>query len=160
MVEFVNKWPETYKKGMIDTLAALSTKTKDNFFYVYDGGYKGCFKIKDNFELAMNDDFNTPLATAEMLASLKVINKIIVSNNKNLIAQANALVNMFEKVLGLVFKSEEKVAKKTESTNDEKLLDLISSVREKLRANKNFELSDYIRDELNKLNININDKKI
>ena len=49
VVEFVNKWPETYKKGMIDTLAALSTKTKDNFFYGYDGGYKGCFKIKDNF---------------------------------------------------------------------------------------------------------------
>lgn len=49
VVEFVNKWPETYKKGMIDTLAALSTKTKDNFFYGYDRGYKGCFKIKDNF---------------------------------------------------------------------------------------------------------------
>ena len=49
VVEFVNKWPETSKKGMIDTLVALSIKTKDNFFIGYDGGYKGCFKIKNNF---------------------------------------------------------------------------------------------------------------
>ena len=49
VVEFMNKWPETYKKGIIDTLATLSTKTKDNFFIGYDGGYKGCFKIKNNF---------------------------------------------------------------------------------------------------------------
>ena len=50
VVEFDNKYPfPNYLKGMIDTLAALSTKTKDNFFYGYDGGYKGCFKIKDNF---------------------------------------------------------------------------------------------------------------
>jgi hypothetical protein len=48
VVEFVNKWYEPSKKG-IDTLAALSIKTKDNFFYGYDGGYKGCFKIKNNF---------------------------------------------------------------------------------------------------------------
>ena len=49
VVEFVNKWYEPSKKGIIDTLATLSTKTKDNFFIGYDGGYKGCFKIKNNF---------------------------------------------------------------------------------------------------------------
>ena len=48
VVEFVNKWYEPSKKGIIDTLAALSIKTKDNFFYGYDGGYKGCFKIKNS----------------------------------------------------------------------------------------------------------------
>lgn len=48
VVEFVDKWPgNTYK--ITDTLAALSTKTKDNFFMGYDGGYKGCFKVKNNF---------------------------------------------------------------------------------------------------------------
>ena len=35
-----------------------------------------------------------------------------------------------------------------------------SCFREKLRASKNFELSDFIRDELSKLDITIKDKKI
>ena len=118
-------------------------------------------QLKNNFESAMNDDFNTPLATSEMLASVKVISKIIDSGNIGILEQANSLVNMFEKVLGLEFFAQNEAIKEEKSSTDEsKLLDLISIVREKLRANKNFELSDYIRDELNRLNINITDKKI
>jgi len=50
--------------------------------------------------------------------------------------------------------------KEETKSNDEVLLNLISNIREKLRANKNFEMSDYIRDELSKLDITIKDKKI
>ena len=35
-----------------------------------------------------------------------------------------------------------------------------SAIRDKFRAEKNYAMSDYIRDELNKLNISISDKKI
>ena len=65
---------------------------------------------------------------------------------------------MVEDVLGFEFKFD--IMKEETKSNDEVLLNLISNIREKLRANKNFEMSDYIRDELSKLDITIKDKKI
>ena len=115
-------------------------------------------EFKANFISAMCDDFNTPLAIAEVLKISKFANMILQSNDSKLAKETNNLIKMIEDVLGFDFKFDIIV---TETNgNDEKLLDLISAVREKLRANKNFELSDYIRDELAKLDVTIKDKKI
>ncbi len=114
--------------------------------------------IKNNFISAMNDDFNTPVASAELIRFGKIANKVLESNNSNLILQANSLIKMFEDVLGFDFKCD--IVKKECSSNDEKLLGLISNIRDKLRVAKNYELSDYIRDELGKLDISISDKKL
>ena len=112
--------------------------------------------VKSRFEEAMNDDFNTPVATAELLAFAKLASKILTSNDKNLVLQANILIKMFEDVLGFDFKCDTI----KEETNNDDILNLLSSIREKLRAEKNFAMSDYIRDEMTKLNINVSDKKI
>ena len=82
--------------------------------------------------------------------------------DENLAMQANSLISMFSNVLGFTFKSQEVAEVSSEESNNdsEKLLALIGEIRDKLRADKNYALSDYIRDELNKLNINISDKKI
>lgn len=115
-------------------------------------------EIKDNFEKAMADDFNTPLAIAEVLKLAKVANQI---NNLQDSAQAkelNNLIKMVEDVLGFDFKSAIMVAET--SSNDEKLLEIISNVRNKLRADKNYALSDFIRDELVRLEIDVKDNKI
>lgn len=114
-------------------------------------------KAKANFEAAMDDDFNTPVATAELLAFAKIAAKIAASEDKNLAMQANVLVKMYEDVLGFDFKCD---TIKAEANSDGQVLEVLSAVREKLRAEKNFAMSDYIRDELNKLNINVSDKKV
>ena len=113
--------------------------------------------IKNNFESAMADDFNTPLAIAEVLRFSKVAGKIVSNSDKKLAAQANILVKMIEDVLGFDFKFD---IIKEDKSNDEGLLELISNIRAKLRANKDFAMSDYIRDELAKLDISISDKKL
>jgi len=97
-----------------------------------------------------------------MLAFSKIASKIIDSNNADLIKQANTLVKAFEEILGFDFTSNDTTTetKNDVANNEEKLLDLISTIRAKLRAEKNFALSDFIRDELSNLNINISDKKI
>lgn len=118
--------------------------------------------IKNAFLNAMDDDFNTPVATSEMLRFSKVASKIVLSNNASLIKQANTIVKMIEDILGFNFtvKVNENSNNQEDSDNADKLLNLISDIRGKLRAEKNYALSDYIRDELIKLNINISDKKI
>ncbi|MBQ8425956.1 MAG: cysteine--tRNA ligase [Clostridia bacterium] len=117
--------------------------------------------IKESFISAMDDDFNTPVATAEMLRFSKIAAKILSNNNLYYIKEANTIVKMFEDILGFDFTFDDTNENSSQSNEDnEKLLDLISDIRTKLRAEKNYALSDYIRDELNKLDINIRDKKI
>ena len=114
--------------------------------------------IKDAFENAMDDDFNTPVAISELLRFVKIAPKFIELNDSEIIAQLNFIVKMFEDVLGFDFKCD--TMNVSNISNEQKLIELISSVRDKLRIAKNYELSDYIRNELNRLDISISDKKI
>ena len=150
----IDKAREQYEKFSAN-FAKIKELANDEYSIVSD---PQLVEIKNNFEQAMSDDFNTPLAIAEVLKFSKVAGQIISSNDKNLAIQANNLVKMIEDVLGFEFKFD--IMKEETKSNDEVLLNLISNIREKLRANKNFEMSDYIRDELSKLDITIKDKKI
>jgi cysteinyl-tRNA synthetase len=114
--------------------------------------------VKENFENAMSDDFNTPLAIAELIRFSKIAGAIVKNNDETLAKQANILVKMVEDVLGFEFKFD--IIKEESKDNNAELLNLIADVREKLRLNKNYEMSDYIRNELNKLDITISDKKL
>lgn len=112
---------------------------------------------KNNFVKAMDDDFNTPVATAELLVFSKLASKIVASGDKEMAAQANIIAKMYEDVLGFDFNCD-KI--ESEQTSSDAALELLSSVREKLRAEKNFAMSDYIRDELIRLGLSVSDKKI
>ena len=113
--------------------------------------------VENAFIQAMDDDFNTPVAISELLRFVKIASKILETKDQNLTIQANFIVKMFEEVLGFDFKYD---TIKAVDNNEEKLLGIISSIRQKLRETKNYELSDYVRDELGKININISDKKL
>ena len=106
----------------------------------------------------MNDDFNTPVAISELLRFVKIAPKFIELNDSEIMAQLNFIVKMFEDVLGFDFKCD--TMNVSNISNEQKLIELISSVRDKLRIAKNYELSDFIRNELNRLDISISDKKI
>lgn len=138
-----------------DTAIKIKELAGDNYSEVKD---IELLDIKNNFISSMEDDFNTPLAIAELIRFAKVAGKI---DQKNLekAKEANTIVKMVEDVLGFDFKCDTIKAEKV-NNNEEKLLGLISDIRTKLRSEKNYALSDYIRDELVKLDINISDKKV
>lgn len=117
-------------------------------------------EIKLNFENAMNDDFNTPLAIAEVIKLSKFAGKSVLAGDAKLAKEIAECVKMVEDVLGFDFKCDTMEVGSNVENNEAKLLDLISGLRTKLRADKNYALSDYLRDELAKLNINISDKKL
>lgn len=150
----IEKAKDQYKK-INENFSKIKEMAKGEYLEISD---KLLLEIKNNFEQAMCDDFNTPLAIAEVLRLSKVLGQIGQAQDALLAKQANNLVKMVEDVLGFDFKSD--IIKTETTSNDDKLLDLLNNVRDKLRANKNFELSDYIRDELAKLDVTIKDKKI
>ena len=106
---------------------------------------------------AMNDDFNTPILIANLFDAVKFINqlnngkaKISKSDCNNLLQILNSFV--FE-ILGL-----EKITKSkkvNDKTND--IFEILIKLRDEARLNKNYELSDKIRDMLNNKGIVIND---
>lgn len=113
--------------------------------------------ILENFESAMNEDFNTPLAISELLKTIKLAKQVKAENNEKLAKELLFIMNKIAFVLGIDFcdKQEEKP-----ESNEEELLDIIAEVRTKLRAEKNYQMSDYIRDRLAQSGIVVKDKKI
>lgn len=114
-------------------------------------------EILTNFENAMNEDFNTPLAISELLRTIKLAKQVKESGDKSAASELLFVMNKTAFVLGLDFS---KKVEEKDSGESEKLLEIISDVRNKLRSEKNYQMSDYIRDRLAESGVVVNDKKI
>ncbi|MGZ7070407.1 MAG: DALR domain-containing protein, partial [Methanobacterium sp.] len=110
---------------------------------------------KKEFLNAMDNDFNTPIALSVLFNLIKDINKGINEENisKNIFKEILKLFNEFEDILGLTFRVES-----CENDLSDELINILIDVREKLRKNKNYELSDEIRSRLHDLGITLEDK--
>lgn len=107
---------------------------------------------------AMNDDLNSPILISHLFDAVKTINLILADNekiNQNDYNKLKAILDTFIlDVLGLV--------PENNSTNEAVLSDVINlmlNLRMEAKAKKDFELSDKIRNELNKIGVEIKDKK-
>ena len=100
----------------------------------------------------LNDDFNTPMLIAELFNSSKIINdytdEISDREKKYFLNLMDVFLN---KILGLNY------SESNEITNDS-ILEVLKEIRNEARLNKNYDLSDKIRDKLSKIGINLNDK--
>ena len=107
-----------------------------------------------NFIKAMNNDFNTPMALSSLFDFIRDINRDINELRifKNTLINIQKFLNEIGEILGFEFDSK----RSNEDTSDE-LVDLLISIREKLRQKKDYELSDEIRSRLNDLGIIIED---
>ena len=154
-LDFSNEALAAAEKGMkkmfeaqkkIDVLPVADKTSVD-----FDGVFKKCIE-------AMCDDFNTPVAIANMFEICRLIN--LVADKKETISQADKdalkenFAIVFNDILGM----------KGEQTDNslnviESLMEVILSLRSEARANKDWAKSDLIRDELSKAGITIKDGK-
>ncbi|PID67225.1 MAG: cysteine--tRNA ligase [Fusobacteriales bacterium] len=122
-------------------------------------------KVKDETEKkfieAMNEDFNTAQALGSIFELIKVINKTLDENStlskrgvENMKESFDYLKNVLEEVLGVKLKLEVEV-----NNISADLVELILELRRDARANKDWALSDKIRDRLLELGIKIKDGK-
>ena len=100
----------------------------------------------------LNDDFNTPMLIAEIFNSSKIINDLEIKNEIGQ-REKDYFLNLFDtflnKLLGLSYK-------KSNSNNDS-ILEVLKEVRDEARLNKNYDLSDKIRDKLANIGVKLND---
>jgi len=115
---------------------------------------------KENCYNAMNDDFNSPILIAELFRVVKFINQVkdgsSTVNKKDLEIIKNSINVFVFEILGLqnVNESANQYKEKLEET-----LELLIKMRSDARANKDFELSDKIRIELDEIGIQLKDSK-
>ncbi len=114
---------------------------------------------KQSCYAAMNDDFNTPILIAQLFEGIKYVN--LINDGKETLIQGDletlvATLNIFTfDVLGIRNETEM-------GSNSEKLkgtVELLITMRNEARANKNFALSDQIRDQLLAIGIQLKDGK-
>lgn len=108
---------------------------------------------------AMNDDFNTPILIANLFEGIKFIH-LVKEGKANLTADdckllSDTLRNFTFDVIGI--KDEKATAQDTEKL--EGVMAMLIDMRLEARANKNFALSDQIRDQLLALGIQLKDGK-
>jgi cysteinyl-tRNA synthetase len=108
---------------------------------------------------AMNDDFNTPILIAQLFEGVRFIN-LLKEGKETLTTEdlktfTDAINGFVFDVLGL---EDEKIS---DNTNDklEGTVNMLIEMRKQARDNKNFALSDQIRDQLIALGIQLKDGK-
>ncbi|MFC1803982.1 cysteine--tRNA ligase [Thermoproteota archaeon] len=108
---------------------------------------------KKNFIEAMDDDFNTPVALGHLHAIAGAINDYLEEPaNKGVITEAVSVYKELLSVLGL-FEKRNTVSDEV----TEKLLMLITDLRQDQRSAKNYALADEIRGRLKEIGIEIQD---
>jgi cysteinyl-tRNA synthetase len=155
-LDFSNKALQASEKGLHRLFKGLETleKVKPSKETSIDltGFKENCFN-------AINDDLNTPILIAHLFDGIKMINQIYSEdesiNEVDLLELKNFYRLITFDILGLKIEKEE-------VNSDEKFeetVNLLLNIRLDAKNNKNFAVSDKIRDELNKIGIVVKDKK-
>ena len=117
------------------------------------------FNVKNwisNCYKAMNDDFNTPILIAQIFDIVKFINLVKAEKAK---IKASDLKDIKIKLSEFVFDVLGLEKNKLTTGNDKikSVIEILIELRDKARNDKNFELSDKIRDDLKNAGIILND---
>lgn len=108
---------------------------------------------------AMNDDFNSPILIAELFEAVRYINLLTdkkeTLNAADLEDFAHTLKGFVFEVLGL----ENSTSENNQSDKLEGVIEMLIEMRNQARADKNWALSDEIRDKLLALGIQLKDGK-
>ncbi len=108
---------------------------------------------------SMNDDFNSPLLIGHLFDAVKFINSVVNKQksitSSDLVILKKSLHDFIYNVLGFRLSKPSKNDPKFEKNKE--LLNLLLEIRNKARAKKDFEISDFIRESLSKLNVELND---
>ena len=156
ILDFSNDALLASEKGFMKLMEAISSL--DKIEPSSDANEFDVLAWKSNCYTAMNDDFNTPILIAELFSAVKYINQIKAGKatigDSNLVLLRQVMHQFVFDILGLKTISS--------NTSDQKLgdtVDLLIRMRNEARAQKDFALSDKIRDELIAIGIQLKDGK-
>ena len=137
------------EEGKVETNESVSLK-------------KAAARTIEEFRQAMNDDFNTGLATGVLFDFVKDINIYYNSVNSGVAIDKEAVIEAketFKTILDIlgILESEWNTQESYAGSDYDALMEMILSVRETARKEKQYKLADEIRDKLAELGIIVED---
>ena len=123
---------------------------------------KAAARTIEEFRQAMNDDFNTGLATGVLFDFVKDINIYYNAVNSGVAIDKEAVIEAketFKTILDIlgILESEWNTQESYAGSDYDALMEMILSVRETARKEKQYKLADEIRDKLAELGITVED---
>jgi cysteinyl-tRNA synthetase len=151
------------EKGL-EKLTNLSLKIEDEIKINRQNASKPDFdfeKFENAFINVMDDDFNTPKGVAVIFDFVKDVNRVIAEND-NINTEFYLRVKSFlEKTASGVFGilDFDNLSKISDGKLEGDLIQLLIKLRSEAKKQKNYDLADKIRNELNKLGVSLEDSK-
>jgi cysteinyl-tRNA synthetase len=114
-------------------------------------------KVKESVYTAMNEDFNTPIAIANLFEAARLINLVYDGKEKASEQDILELKNLYETmVYGVLGLKDENTSS---SDKVDELMQLVLKIRGEAKLRKDFYTSDQIREQLKQIGIEIKDGK-
>ena len=117
-------------------------------------------RVRSDFKMAMDDDFNAPKAIAALQDFTRDVNSLLNSDAIVGIFALNAIEAVYKElggnVLGII--PEGGAAGSSDGEREAKLVEMLIDMRAQARANKNYAESDRIRDQLAEIGITLEDR--
>ena len=152
-VDFSNTALQAAEKGFTKLMNAMETlgKLSSSDTSTYDVN-----ELQEKCYAAMDDDFNTPILIARLFDGVRIINSVKDGKESLNATDLEKLKNTFDTfvtdILGFVSAKE---SGGNDLTNE--VMEVVLKLRENAKTNKDFDSADLIREELNKLNIQVKD---
>jgi cysteinyl-tRNA synthetase len=156
-LDFSNAALEAAGKGLQRLMAAYKTidEIKPSATSSYD-----VKKLETASFEALNDDMNSPIVIAEWFDAVRAINSAKAGTETFTADDIAALKNLYETIIfNILGLKEENIGSEEGSEVMDGLMQIIIEQRKTARANKDYASSDFIRDQLAKLSIEIKDGK-
>jgi cysteinyl-tRNA synthetase len=152
-LDFSNTALESSEKGMKRLFNAYSLLPK---LKIQSGHYQNINRLKINCFKALNDDFNTPVVIAELFEASRIINAVYHNQENISDTELQEIRELFDTFLfGILGMNED-----LEGNKDlEPLLNLLIEMREVAKQNKDYTISDSIRNKLLELGYQLKDSK-
>ena len=107
--------------------------------------------VRKEFEKAMDDDLNTPLALSKLIEFSSKVNKNL-DNTKELLDKSVSTIRELGQILGLTLEG-----KKEGGTSVDQFVDFMLQIRENMREKGEYQIADDIRDRLRENGIIVED---
>lgn len=152
-LDFSNEALDASEKGFKRMIAAYellkNLKTSDSSTSDINALRTRCYN-------AMSDDFNTPIAIAELFEGVRIINSVKAGSESITQQDLETLTQLFNDFLFDIFGLQKE---EHASNNVGKVLDLLIDMRNNAKANKDYATSDSIRNKLLEIGYQLKDSK-
>lgn len=155
-IDFSNEALQASEKGLERLMTAVKTLEE---LKPSEKSTVNIQSLKEKCFAALDDDINSPVAIAHLFDGVKMINSIKAGNEKISVEDLDELKSFFNSMVFDILGFKEEQSDSGDNAVLGKSIELLLTLRNEAKANKDWGMADKIRDELIAIGVEIKDTK-